>query len=91
MKQKPSLYREIIALIGITLLVGGITRNTWADSLYVGDNGDGSATIGQSTVKRYDAQTGQFLGVFITSTSSGTKAGEPIIGVRGLNSTAKAI
>jgi hypothetical protein len=84
MKRKPSFYRKIITVIGITLLVGGIAKSSWADSLYVGDNGDGSATIGQSTVKRYDAQTGQFLGVFVTSTSSGTKAGEPIIGVRGL-------
>ena len=65
-------------------MVGGITRSSRADSLYVGDIGDGSATIGQSTVKRYDATTGQFLGVFVTSTSSGTKPGEPLRGPRGL-------
>jgi hypothetical protein len=36
------------------------------------------------TVKRFDAQTGQFLGVFVASDSSGTQPGQPIIGPRGL-------
>jgi glucose/arabinose dehydrogenase len=84
MNRKSNVYREIIAMLGIALLVGGIIRNSWADSLYVGDIGDGSDVVGQSTVKRFDAQTGRFQGVFITGDSSGTGPGEPIRGVRGL-------
>jgi hypothetical protein len=77
MKHKDSFYREIIAVIGIALLLGGITRSSRADSLYVGD-------VGDDTVKRYDAKTGQFLGVFVNKFASGTIPGEPIVGPRGL-------
>ena len=47
------------------------------DFLYIGDAGD-------NTVKRFDAQTGAFIDVFVTSDSSGTQPGEPIIGPRGI-------
>jgi DNA-binding beta-propeller fold protein YncE len=81
MKNNAKIYRKIIAVIGIALLAAGITRTSRADDgrdfLYVGDAGD-------NTVKRFDAQTGQFLGVFVTSTSSGTQPGQPIIGPGGL-------
>jgi hypothetical protein len=69
---------------GDGLIVGGITSSSRADSLYVGDIGDGTDAVGQSTVKRYDAQTGEFQSVFVTGDSSGTGPGEPIRGVRGL-------
>jgi sugar lactone lactonase YvrE len=68
-------------MLGIALLVGGITQTSRADFLYVGDNGNSKSAKGQSTVKRYDAQ-GQFKDVFVTSVSSGDLT--PIIGVRGL-------
>jgi DNA-binding beta-propeller fold protein YncE len=70
------IYRTAIAVIGVALAVVAI--NARADFLYIGDGND------SNTVKRFDAQTGQFLGVFVTSTSSGTQRGEPIIGPRGL-------
>src|SRR5262249_8239765 len=71
------IYPSAIAAIGIALAV--LANNARADSLYIGD-GNGN------TVKRFDALTGQFLGdgVFVTSTSSGTQPGQPIIGPRGL-------
>ncbi len=47
------------------------------DFLYIGDAGD-------NTVKRFDAQTGAFIDVFVTSDSSGMQPGEPIIGPRGI-------
>ena len=75
MKTNAKFYRKIIAVIGITLLVAaGITRTSRADDgrdfLYVGDAGD-------NTVKRFDAQTGQFLGVFVTSTSRASRLSGP--------------
>jgi len=62
MKHKSNVYREIIAILGMALLVGGITISSRAggDFLYIGDDQD-------STVKRFDANTGRYLGVFITS------------------------
>ena len=83
MKHKSTVYREIIAMLGFALLVGGITQTSRADFLYVGDNGNGDFKHGpgQSSVMRYDAQ-GHFKDVFVTSTSSGEKT--PIMGVRGL-------
>jgi hypothetical protein len=58
-------YRSVIATVGIALTMLGIWAAR-ADTLYIGDGND-------NTVKRFDAQTGQILGVFVTSTSSGTQ------------------
>jgi hypothetical protein len=64
MKSNANSYRKIIAVIGIALLAGGITRSSRADSLYVGDADD-------NTVKRYDAATGAYQGVFVSRSSGG--------------------
>lgn len=81
MKNDVKSYRKIIAMFGIALLVAGIARTSRADEprdfLYVGDGSD-------NTVKRFDARTGEYLGIFVTRNSSGTQPGEPIIGPRGL-------
>jgi hypothetical protein len=70
------IYRSVIAAVGIALIMAGISAR--ADSLYIGDGSD------SNTVKHFDSQTGQFLGVFVTSTSSGTQPGQPITGPRGI-------
>jgi hypothetical protein len=61
--------------------VAGIARITRGDEardfLYIGDGAD-------NTVKRFDARTGEYLGIFVTQKSSGTQPGEPINGPRGL-------
>jgi hypothetical protein len=81
MKNNAKLYREIIAVMGIALLVAGITRTSRADDgtdfLYVGDGGD-------NTVKRFDAKTGVFYGTFVTQDSSFSVTGQLIFGPRGL-------
>lgn len=56
------IYRSVIAAVGIALTMAGISAR--ADSLYIGDGGD-------NTVKRFDAQTGTPLGVFVISGSGG--------------------
>jgi DNA-binding beta-propeller fold protein YncE len=57
------IYRSVIAAVGITLTVVGISAAR-ADTLYIGDGND-------NTVKRFDADTGTYLGVFVTSGSGG--------------------
>jgi hypothetical protein len=67
-------FYETIAVIGITLLVAGITRSSWADEdsdfLYVGNGTDVNRMVRNSVV-RFDAETGRFIGVFVTSGSGG--------------------
>ena len=81
MKNNSNVCRNIIAVIGIALLVAGITRTSRADDgrdfLYVGD-GSGN------DVKRFDAKTGVFCGTFITQGSSVIATGQLIFGPRGL-------
>jgi len=80
MKNNAKFYRKIIAVIGIALLVAGITRSTRADEardfLYIGD---ASNTPKTDTVQRFDATTGAYLGPFITVGNNGG-----LDGVRGL-------
>ena len=61
--------REIVSLVVLVLIVGfGINPPAHAaDSLYVGDQTDPSAS--DNTVKRFDAETGDFLGAFVTLNS----------------------
>jgi hypothetical protein len=63
MKSNVQLYRKVIVVIGIALLVGGITTSSRADFLYVGDGYD-------NTVKRFDADTGAYT-PFVPSSSGG--------------------
>jgi hypothetical protein len=60
------------AVIGIALLVAGITRSTRADEardfFYIGD---ASNTIKTDTVQRFDATAGAYLGPFITVGNNG--------------------
>ena len=60
MKPKTRGYHNIAAAIGILLLGLGITVAKAADldSLYIGDEND-------NTVKKFDANTGKYLGVFV--------------------------
>jgi hypothetical protein len=83
MKNNANSYRKIIAMIAVALLAAGITRSSRAgsDFLYVGD---GKGTADGDTVKRFDANSGKYLGVFVKKDSSGTNPGEPLIGPRGL-------
>lgn len=68
MKHKSSFYREVMAVMGIALLLGGITRTSRAedgrDFLYVGDGYD-------NTVKRFAANTGAYTGAFVPPGSGG--------------------
>jgi len=57
------IYRSVIAAVGIALTMVGISAAR-ADTLYIGDGND-------NTVKRFDADTGTYLGVFVTSGSGG--------------------
>jgi hypothetical protein len=59
-----------------SMLLAGIPDKQ-RDFLYVGDNGD-------NTVKRFDAKTGVYQGIFITQNSSLSITGQPIFGPRGL-------
>ena len=69
-----------IILLALITVVGA---NSWArdagnnDSLYIGD-------VSDDTVKRFDATTGVFLGVFVTSTSNSLCSSGHIHGPRGL-------
>jgi hypothetical protein len=92
MKSKSKLNREIMVVMGIAVLAGAVAKSGEVvkdrDFLYIGDGGSLPNGTGRSstanTVKRFDARTGQYLGVFIATNSSGIKPGEPIIGPRGL-------
>jgi DNA-binding beta-propeller fold protein YncE len=72
MKNNAKFYQKIIAVIGIALLVAGITRGTRADEardfLYIGD---ASNTPKTDTVQRFDATAGAYLGPFITVGNNG--------------------
>src|SRR5258707_393270 len=57
-----------MAVLGITVLVVGVSRSSRADErdyLYIGDGHDSVDTAIHSTIKRFDANTGKFLGIFI--------------------------
>jgi WD40 repeat protein len=58
MKSKRRDCRNIVAVVGIVLLGLGIAVAK-ADSLYIGD-------VNDNTIKRFDASTGKYLGVFVT-------------------------
>jgi len=64
MKLKTRAYRNTVAVIGVALLGLGITgakaASLLTDSLYIGDGND-------NTIKRFDASTGKYLGVFVTN------------------------
>src|ERR1700731_5322108 len=68
MKNNAKLYRGILPLVGIALLAVGMTKIGRADEvkdfLYVGDGFD-------DTVKRFDAISGRYLGLFVTPRSGG--------------------
>jgi hypothetical protein len=59
MKPKMRAYRNLVAVVGIALLGLGIAVAK-ADSLYIGD-------VNDNTIKRFNASTGQYLGVFVTN------------------------
>lgn len=79
MKNNIKYRTKLGALVSIALLVLTVEFSTIppanahnsekADSLYIGDQTDPSAS--DSTVKRFDAKTGEFLGAFVTSNSGG--------------------
>jgi outer membrane protein assembly factor BamB len=77
-KRNARFRNELVAVIGIALLAGGIARSSRAgsDFLYIGDGQD---TI--DTVKRFDANSGKYLGIFIQPT---TNQGFFLDGPRGL-------
>ena len=79
MKSNVQLYRKIIAVIGFALMgISGSSRaDNGGDFLYVGDAGD-------NTVKRFDAKTGVYQGIFIAQDSSFSSTGQLIFGPRGL-------
>ncbi|SRR6266404_6044529 len=60
MKPKMRAHRNIVAVVGIVLLGLGIAVAKAADSLYIGD-------VNDNTIKRFDASTGKYLGVFVTN------------------------
>ena len=73
---------RLVGVAWTALILAGFSSSGRAggddkDFLYIGDGGD-------NTVKRFDAQTGAFIDVFVTSDSSGKQPGEPIIGPRGI-------
>jgi DNA-binding beta-propeller fold protein YncE len=70
MKSNCTFYHSVIAAVGIALTVVGISAR--ADTLYIGDGND-------NTVKRFDADTGTYLGVFVTSGSGGLQGPRGLI------------
>jgi hypothetical protein len=57
----------LVAVLGSVVVPVASSRavdSTKADSVYIGDGGD-------NTVKRFDAETGTFLGVFVTPSAGG--------------------
>src|SRR5215831_19883400 len=68
-----SLWLLVVTLILAGFYGTGIAR---ADSLYIGDGAD-------DTVKRFDAQTGAYLGAFVTSGSGGLRGPRGLIFTRG--------
>lgn len=78
MKSNVELYRKIIAVIGFALMgISGSRADNQRDFLYVGDAGD-------NTVKRFDAKTGVYQGIFVAQNSSVSITGQLIFGPRGL-------
>jgi hypothetical protein len=75
MKNNSRLYRNISAVIGIALMVGGIIASSRADVLYVGDASD-------NTVKGFNANNGQYTGAFVTSGSGGLNGPFGLIFIR---------
>ena len=85
MKNNTNIHKVLRTLIITTLLVltAGFSfipptnadDHKKADSLYIGDQ---NADASDNTVKRFDADTGEFLGDFVTSNSGG------LMGPRGL-------
>jgi hypothetical protein len=68
MKNRTIFYKHLIAVIEITMLVAGLSGSSRADQrdyLYIGDGHDSVDTAIHSTIKRFDANTGKFLGVFV--------------------------
>ncbi len=61
-----NIKRYLLILVAPLVLIGGLaTRSAvGADSLYIGDGND-------DTVKRYDAETGAFISVFVGPGSGG--------------------
>jgi hypothetical protein len=64
MKKNSPLYRNISAVIGLALMVGGIIASSRADVLYVGDAFD-------NTVKGFNANNRQYTGAFVATGSGG--------------------
>ena len=67
-------------LLVLTAIIGGETARAdsrKADSLYIGDQTDAIAT--DNTVKRFDADSGEFLGAFVSSNSAGLKGPRGIV------------
>jgi hypothetical protein len=65
---KNGARRYLMAVLGITVIVVGVSRSSRADErdyLYIGDGHDSVDTAIHSTIKRFDANTGKFLGIFI--------------------------
>src|ERR1700730_10815083 len=63
-----------IAILALTVVLSTMLRTNAdasenADSLYIGDQTDSFAT--GNTVKRFNAETGAYLGAFVTSNSGG--------------------
>ena len=67
-----------LRLLVATLILAGLygAGSARADSLYIGDGAD-------NTVKRFDAQTGAYLGAFVTSGSGGLRGPRGLIFTRG--------
>jgi hypothetical protein len=82
-KHNARFRSEIAAIVGIAVLAVGIAQSSRAgsDFLYVSD---GAGASDGDTVKRFDANSGKYLGVFVKKISSGNNPGEPLIGPRGL-------
>jgi DNA-binding beta-propeller fold protein YncE len=82
-KHNARFRSEIAAIVGIAVLAVGIAQSSRAgsDFLYVSD---GAGAADGDTVKRFDADSGKYLGVFVKKISSGNNPGEPLIGPRGL-------
>ena len=69
MKLKSSIYSNLMTAIGIALLAGTVARSSEPekghDILYIGDGHDSADAAQHSTIKRFDATTGEYLGIYI--------------------------
>jgi hypothetical protein len=70
MKRRSGKLIAVVLLV-LTGLLGGNTGSAKADFLYIGDETDPTAS--DSTVKRFEADSGKFLGAFVASNSGGLK------------------